>query len=65
MTDRERFNRQMHYQPVVRETDNNVVGFEALMRSEHPERGPISPAVFIPIAEESNLINSLGEWALR
>jgi predicted signal transduction protein with EAL and GGDEF domain len=56
---------QMHYQPVVRATDNHVVGFEALMRWEHPERGMISPALFIPIAEESNLINSLGEWALR
>ena len=56
---------QMHYQPVVRATDNTVVGFEALMRWEHPERGSISPAVFIPIAEESNLINSLGEWAVR
>jgi diguanylate cyclase (GGDEF)-like protein/PAS domain S-box-containing protein len=56
---------QMHYQPVVRATDNTVVGFEALMRWEHPERGSISPTVFIPIAEESNLINSLGEWAVR
>jgi predicted signal transduction protein with EAL and GGDEF domain len=56
---------QMHYQPVVRATDNTVVGFEALMRWEHPERGTISPTVFIPIAEESNLINALGEWALK
>ena len=56
---------QMHYQPVVRATDNNVTGFEALMRWEHPERGSISPGVFIPIAEESSLINSLGEWALK
>jgi diguanylate cyclase (GGDEF)-like protein len=56
---------QMHYQPVVRSTDNKVTGFEALMRWNHPERGPISPGVFIPIAEESNLITALGEWALR
>jgi diguanylate cyclase (GGDEF)-like protein/PAS domain S-box-containing protein len=56
---------QMHYQPVVRARDNVVTGFEALMRWDHPERGAISPAVFIPIAEESNLIGSLGEWALR
>ena len=56
---------QMYYQPFVRATDNNVVGFEALMRWNHPERGPISPGVFIPIAEDSNLINQLGEWALR
>ncbi len=56
---------QMHYQPIVRAEDNIVVGFEGLMRWEHPERGWVSPEVFIPIAEESNLINSLGEWALR
>ena len=56
---------QMHYQPVVRSSDNMVSGFEALMRWNHPERGPISPGVFIPIAEESNLITALGEWALR
>ena len=56
---------EMHYQPVVRSSDNVVVGFEALMRWNHPERGPINPGVFIPIAEESNLINQLGEWAIR
>ncbi|HYD24037.1 MAG TPA: EAL domain-containing protein [Croceibacterium sp.] len=56
---------RLHYQPVVRATDNVVTGFEALMRWNHPERGPISPGVFIPIAEETNLISTLGEWALR
>jgi predicted signal transduction protein with EAL and GGDEF domain len=56
---------ELHYQPVVRVTDNLVVGCEALMRWDHPERGPISPATFIPLAEESNLINQLGDWALR
>ncbi|HEY6816310.1 MAG TPA: EAL domain-containing protein [Croceibacterium sp.] len=56
---------QLHYQPVVRTRDHIVVGFEALMRWEHPERGPVSPGIFIPAAEESNLINQLGEWALR
>jgi diguanylate cyclase (GGDEF)-like protein/PAS domain S-box-containing protein len=55
----------MHYQPVVRVEDNMVVGFEALMRWEHPERGSVSPALFIPVAEESNLIIQLGEWALH
>jgi len=55
----------MHYQPVVRASDNMVTGFEALMRWNHPERGYISPALFIPIAEETNLIGPLGEWALR
>ncbi|KLE36047.1 diguanylate phosphodiesterase [Aurantiacibacter luteus] len=56
---------EMHYQPVVRTKDNMVVGFEALMRWEHPERGNVSPGVFIPAAEESDLINQLGEFALR
>jgi diguanylate cyclase (GGDEF)-like protein/PAS domain S-box-containing protein len=55
----------LHYQPVVRVEDNMVIGFEALMRWDHPERGPVSPALFIPIAEESNLIIQLGEWALH
>ena len=56
---------QLHYQPVVRTKDHVVVGFEGLMRWEHPERGNVSPGIFIPAAEESNLINQLGEWALR
>ena len=56
---------ELHYQPVVRASDNMVVGYEALMRWEHPERGYISPDMFIPLAEESNLINQLGEWALH
>ncbi|KLI63082.1 putative bifunctional diguanylate cyclase/phosphodiesterase [Aurantiacibacter marinus] len=56
---------QMHYQPVVRTKDHAVVGFEALMRWEHPERGHVSPGVFIPAAEETDLINQLGQWALQ
>lgn len=56
---------KLFYQPVVRSADNVVSGFEALMRWDHPQRGPVSPALFIPIAEESDLINKLGEWALR
>ncbi|MGB3165314.1 MAG: EAL domain-containing protein [Alteraurantiacibacter sp.] len=55
----------MHYQPVVRTDDNSVVAFEALMRWEHPERGNVPPMSFIPVAEESDLINQLGHWALR
>ena len=55
----------MAYQPLVDPVDNKVKCFEALMRWEHPERGPISPATFIPIAEKSELILQLGEWALR
>lgn len=55
----------LHYQPVVRTADNVVVGCEALLRWVHPERGAINPSLFIPLAEESDLINQLGEWALR
>jgi len=56
---------KLHYQPVVRARDNTVVGFEALLRWEHHERGMVSPELFVPIAEESSLINKIGEWALR
>jgi diguanylate cyclase (GGDEF)-like protein len=56
---------ELHYQPVVRTADNIVVTFEALMRWDHPERGTIAPDVFVPIAEESDLINQLGAWALN
>ena len=56
---------ELHYQPVVRASDHVVIGFEGLARWQHPERGAVGPNVFIPIAEESNLINELGEWALR
>jgi len=55
---------ELHYQPQIDIADNRIVGVEALMRWAHPERGPVSPAVFIPIAEESDLIQSLGVWAL-
>ncbi len=53
------------YQPVVETETNKVVALEALMRWEHPELGQISPDIFIPIAEETNLIGSLGDWALK
>ena len=56
---------QLHYQPVVRASDNIVVCLEALVRWQHEERGSVSPAVFIPVAEDSDLILQLGEWALR
>ncbi len=55
----------LSYQPIVNAKDGIVRGVEALMRWNHHERGPISPALFIPIAEEANLIKSLGEWALH
>ncbi|KTE17353.1 EAL domain-containing protein [Sphingopyxis sp. H115] len=56
---------ELRYQPVVHAKSNIVTGVEALVRWTHPERGLISPAVFIPIAEEANLIWQLGEWVLR
>jgi diguanylate cyclase (GGDEF)-like protein/PAS domain S-box-containing protein len=55
----------MYYQPIVDLTTNEVVGFEALMRWQHPERGDIPPDVFIPLAEQSDLIFDLGSFALR
>ena len=56
---------ELHYQPIVRTSDHRVSALEALVRWNHPERGWISPAEFIPVAEETNLINSLGEWVMR
>jgi diguanylate cyclase (GGDEF)-like protein/PAS domain S-box-containing protein len=55
----------MHYQPIVDLTVTGVVGFEALMRWEHPERGWVPPNVFIPLAEQSDLILELGAFALH
>ena len=56
---------RLAFQPIVALGSNRISGFEALLRWQHPERGAISPAVFIPIAEEAGLIAPLGEWALR
>lgn len=55
----------LHYQPIINLQKGKVVGFEALMRWNHPERGPISPGLFIPIAEQSGLIVDASRWALR
>ncbi|WEK47255.1 MAG: EAL domain-containing protein [Candidatus Andeanibacterium colombiense] len=56
---------RLEYQPVVSASSNEVVAMEALLRWYHPERGKIPPDVFIPIAEESNLILRIGEWVIR
>ncbi len=52
------------YQPIISRAELEVIGFEALVRWNTEEYGPISPATFIPIAEESNVIHELGDWIL-
>lgn len=56
---------ELHYQPVVYAATEKIVGFEALMRWNHPNRGWLSPAKFVPIAEDAGLIDRLGQWVLR
>jgi diguanylate cyclase (GGDEF)-like protein len=55
---------QLHYQPIVALATNRVIGFEALLRWEHPMHGWISPGTFIPLAEQTGLIIALGKWVL-
>ncbi len=56
---------ELYYQPIVDLQGNVVVGCEALLRWHHPERGILSPAEWVPAAEESGIIVPLGEWVLR
>lgn len=56
---------RLAYQPIVDARTNRVVTLEVLARWDHPELGPIPPSVFIPIAEEANLIGAMGDWCLR
>ncbi|WP_113930078.1 bifunctional diguanylate cyclase/phosphodiesterase [Bacillus sp. P14.5] len=56
---------EVYYQPVISLKDKKVVGFEALLRWNHPEKGMVSPGEFIHIAEETGMIVSIGEWVVR
>ena len=60
----ERDQLSVHYQPVVAADSGTIESFEALLRWTHPELGPISPAKFVPIAEDTRLIGPIGDWVL-
>ena len=55
----------LHYQPQVQTRDTRIVGAEALLRWKHPERAWISPAKFIPVAEETGQIHAIGRWVIE
>ncbi|AWK99406.1 phosphodiesterase DibA [Stutzerimonas stutzeri] len=56
---------RLHYQPICDLRQGSISGFEALVRWQHPEKGLISPAMFIPIAEETGLISAIDHWVLQ
>jgi predicted signal transduction protein with EAL and GGDEF domain len=56
---------RLQYQPIVSLGDHRVIGFEALLRWQHPERGLLAPAVFLAVAEETDLITRIDRWVLR
>jgi diguanylate cyclase (GGDEF)-like protein/PAS domain S-box-containing protein len=56
---------ELHYQPLVDIATGKISGFESLLRWRHPDKGMISPAEFIPVAEDIGLITAIGEWVLR
>jgi diguanylate cyclase (GGDEF)-like protein len=55
----------LHYQPLMSADGRRVTGVEALLRWSHPVHGPISPSIFVPIAEQNNLMCQLGDWVLQ
>jgi diguanylate cyclase (GGDEF)-like protein len=56
---------ELHYQPLINLRTTDIVGYEALLRWHHPRRGLISPALFIPLAEEIGLVSTIGDWVIR
>jgi EAL domain-containing protein (putative c-di-GMP-specific phosphodiesterase class I) len=56
---------ELHFQPVIDLKSQAITGVEALLRWRHPERGMVPPVAFIPIAEDTGLIGSIGEWVLQ